>query len=112
MAFKDERGENRKRTEYKALRTALSLRGVGPFESVSELITPSLVEGPALYKIDGQWMMLYDYFHNHHYGASLSEDGIGWRVSEVEVILPEGARHGSVIEIDDEVANRLKSHFG
>ena len=112
MAFKDERGENRKRTEYKALRTALSLRGAGPFESVSELITPSLVEGPALYKIDGLWMMLYDYFHHHHYGASLSEDGIDWRVSGVEVILPEGARHGSVIEIDDEVANRLKCHFG
>jgi hypothetical protein len=90
----------------------MSLRGAGPFESVSELITPSLVEGPTLYKKDGPWMMLCDYYRHHHYGASLSEDGRDWRVSEVEVILPEGPRHRSVIEIDDEVANRLRSHFG
>jgi hypothetical protein len=112
MVFKDERGENRKGTEYKALRTAMSLRGIGPFESVSDLISPSLVEGPTLYQKDGLWILLYDHFHDHHYGASLSEDGREWQVSEVEVILPEDPRHGSVIEIDDEVAHRLKRHFG
>ena len=112
MVFKDERGENRPGTEFKALRTAMSLRASGPFESVSDLITPSLVEGPTLYRKDELWVMLYDHFHDHHYGASLSEDGRNWQVSEVEIALPEGPRHGSVIEIDDEVACGLRSHFG
>ena len=112
MAFKDERGENKKGTDHKVLRTAMSLRAAGPFESVSDAVTPSLVGGPTLYRKDGLWVMLYDHFHDRRYGASLSEDGRNWQVSEVEIILPDGPRHGSVIEIDDEVAHRLKSHFG
>jgi hypothetical protein len=112
MAFKDERGENKLGTDYKGLRTAMSLSGRGPFESISDLVTPSLVEGPTLYRKDDLWVMLYDHFHEHRYGASLSEDGRHWQVSEVEVILPEGPRHGSVIEIDDETGNSIRSHFG
>ena len=112
MAFKDERGENKEGTDFKAIRTAMSLSASGPFESVSDLVTPSLVEGPTLYRKDDLWVMLYDHFVEHRYGASLSEDGRHWQVSEVEVLLPEGPRHGSVIEIDDEVGNNLMSHFG
>ena len=112
MVFKDERGENRPGTEFKALRTAMSLRASGPFEAVSGLITPPLVEGPTLFRKDELWIMFYDHFHDHHYGASLSDDGRNWQVSEVEIDLPEGPRHGSVIEIEDEVAYGLQSHFG
>jgi hypothetical protein len=112
MAFKDERGENRIGTDYKALRTAMSFRASGPFESVSDLVTPPLVEGPTLYRKDDLWVMLYDHFHEHRYGASLSEDGRRWQVSEVKVVLPEGPRHGSVIEIDDKIGNSIRSQFG
>ena len=80
--------------------------------SVSDLITPSPVEGPTIYRKDDLWVMLYDHFLEHRYGASLSDDGRTWSVSEVEIILPEGPRHGSVIEIDDQIGERLKSHFG
>ena len=111
MAFKDERGVNKAGTDFKAIRTAMSLKAGGPYEAVSDLVTPSLVEGPTLYQKDGLWVMLYDHFVDHRYGASLSEDGRSWDVSEVEIILPEGPRHGSIIEIDDQVAYRLRSHF-
>ena len=112
MAFKDERGENRVGTDYKAIRTAMALKPDGPFESISDLATPGLVEGPTIFRKDGLWVMLYDHFMDHHYGASLSEDGRSWQVSEVEVSLPEGPRHGSVLEIEDQVAFGLKDHFG
>lgn len=110
MAFKDERGENRTDTDFKAIRTGMSLRGGGPFDSVSDLVTPAPVEGPTVYQKDGLWVMLYDYFLEHRYGASLSEDGRHWDVSEVEIHVPDGARHGSVIEIADSEAERLSSH--
>lgn len=112
MAFKDERGENRVDTEFKAIRMAMSLRPDGPYASVSDLVTPAPVEGPTLYRKDGLWLMLYDHFIEHRYGASLSEDGREWQVSEIEVILPDGPRHGSVIEVSDEVGTRLKDHYG
>ena len=112
MAFKDERGENKRGTDFKALRTAMSLSAAGPFDSVSDLVTPSLVEGPTLYRKDELWVMLYDHFIEHRYGASLSEDGRHWQVSEVEVILPEGPRHGNVIEIEDWIGQNIRSHFG
>ncbi len=112
MAFKDERGENRAGTDNKAIRTAMSLRADGPYESASDLITPHLVEGPTLYRKEGLWVMLYDHFTERRYGASLSDDGRNWQVSEVEIVLPDGPRHGSVIEVNDEAAERLRSHYG
>lgn len=112
MAFKDERGENRVDTDFKAIRVATSLRPGGPFESVSDLITPSPVEGPTIYQKDGLLVMLYDHFLEDRYGGALSEDGRNWQVSDVEIILQDRPRHGSVVQIDDALGMRLRDHYG
>ncbi|MDP9382170.1 MAG: hypothetical protein M3Q29_18905, partial [Chloroflexota bacterium] len=41
LAFKDERGENRLGTPYKAIRVCLSSAATGPWVEISDLVTPS-----------------------------------------------------------------------
>lgn len=107
MAFKDERGENRLGTEYKAIRICTSRSGSGPFENVSDLISPSPVEGPTLLRHEDRWLMLYDHFMEERYGACMSRDGLTWEVLTDDVNFPPGARHGSVLKVDEPTARSL-----
>ena len=101
MAFKDERGENRAGTGYKAIRVVASNRGSGPFAEISELITPPLTEGPTLFRREDRWIMLYDHFVEGYYGASISADGRTWTSITEQMQFPPGLRHGGVLEVDD-----------
>ena len=111
MAFKDERGENSLNTDYKAIRTCRAPSGGGPFRDISDPVTPAPVEGPALYRADGEWLMLYDHFIEDRYGASRSVDGDEWTVCTDEMTFPEGVRHGSVLEVPDGVGRELRETF-
>lgn len=112
LAFKDERGENRLGTPYKAIRVCLSGSATGPWVEISDLVTPSPVEGPTLLRRADGWLMLYDYFLEERYGASASADGLAWRVVEEEVLFPPGARHASALPLDGVTARRLRSRYG
>lgn len=101
LAVKDERGANDLDTDYKAVRTAVADRADGPWEGLGEFVTPAPVEGPTLYRADGDWLLLYDHFVEGRYGASRSADFETWTVVDDEVTVPEGARHGSVLEVPD-----------
>ncbi len=109
MAFKDERGENVKGTQYKGIRMAFAKRGAGPFEDVTDLVTPHLVEGPALFRAGGRFVMLYDHFMEEgHYGASVSDDGVHWDTADGGLVMPFAPRHGGLIEVSDSLGRRLQ----
>ncbi len=107
MPFKDERGENRFGTDYKAIRVCRSRKAAGPWTEISELITPSLTEGPTLFHCNGRWIMLFDHFMEHFFGAMESPDCIHWQAVEEETNFPDGARHATVIEVEDELGAGL-----
>lgn len=109
MAFKDERGENSLDTDYKATRLARAPSGGGPFRGVTDFVTPGPVEGPTLFRADGEWRMLYDHFLEDRYGASRSPDGREWTVCTDELSTPDDVRHGSVIEIPDDLGRDLRA---
>ena len=109
MAFKDERGENRAGTGFKAIRVCIAPTARGPFSEISDLVSPSLVEGPTLFRANEQWVMLYDYFMDGRYGASVSHDGLHWKIAAETMTFPDGPRHGSVLEIPDEVGAKLRA---
>ena len=63
-------------------------------------IVPIITEGPAV-MADPQnagWLLLYDYCMSNDYGVSRSDDLVNWQV-EPNVSFPDGARHGSVVEV-------------
>lgn len=111
MAFKDERGHNPPRHtepgQRKAICIATSPTATGPWTEVTDLITPPFTEGPTLYRRGGKWVMAYDLFVAHAFGALASRDGIVWEPLEEPVSFPSGARHASVMEVPDEIGRRL-----
>lgn len=108
MLFKDERGENKKQTSNKAIRSCYITKENNdqpPVHSISDLLTPELTEGPTLFAVDRkkkkEWIMLVDNFTNDKYSAFFSRDLLKWEDISNDLNLPYGARHGSVIRIKD-----------
>ena len=97
MAFKDERGENKSGTEYKAIRVCFAERGAGPYREISERVTPPLTEGPALFQRGAELVMLFDHFMENKFGALVSTDGKNWAPLKEILRLPPGVRHASVM---------------
>jgi hypothetical protein len=108
MAFKDERGENQFGTDFKAIRLCTAERACAEWTEISELITPSLTEGPTMFLRDGHIVMLYDHFMEGFFGASQSDNGVRWTSITSLMQFPPGPRHASVIEVDDAVAEPLR----
>jgi hypothetical protein len=110
MVFKDERGDNRIGTPHKRLRSALRPRGQAGFSTISDEFSPELVEGPILFRREGQWIVYFDHFMEGRWGAMTSGDFRHWQPLATPLVLPDGVRHGSILEIDPATAARLRAH--
>jgi Glycosyl hydrolases family 43 len=112
MFFKDERfghvyGERR------SVRLATAPHLEGPYTVVTDSITPTITEGPAVCHLpDGTtWCLLYDYCMDNSYGVSLSNDLFTWR-SVTDVQFPDNARHGSICPVTEGELQVLMEHYG
>jgi hypothetical protein len=120
MIYKDERGYNRPTPDgrprpgpdHKAMRVAVATRGAGPFEVVTGLVTPHWTEGPTVFRADGRWVMFYDHFIEHRYGAATSDDLIHWTEISPQVQFPPDARHACVIAAPIAVVDGLLRTMG
>jgi hypothetical protein len=97
MAFKDERGVNEVSTNHKHIMLATFTNLGGPFDPAYGPVSPAPVEGPALFRRDGEWVLIFDHFLEGRYGAATSRDGVSW--SPAGVMVPPGARHASVLTL-------------
>jgi hypothetical protein len=107
MAFKDERGVNELTTSYKHIMLTTFKKPGGAFELSFGPVSPAPVEGPALFRRDDEWVLIFDYFLEGRYGAVSSRDGLSWLPAEV--VVPAGARHASVLALASN--SPLRFHF-
>ncbi len=83
----------------KNLKVAYSDKLTGPYSKASEPITGNYwAEGPTAIKIDGKWMVYFDKYRDHKYGA-LKQTEKGWEEVSDKMVFPSGIRHGSVFEV-------------
>jgi predicted GH43/DUF377 family glycosyl hydrolase len=66
-------------------------------------------EGPTVIKINGKWIMYFDKYTEHKYGAVESADLVNWLDISDKISLPKGTRHGTVFAITKEEFDRLKT---
>ena len=81
----------------------------GPYSQASNPISGDYwAEGPTAIRIDGKWIVYFDKYKNHAYGAVASSDLKNWEDISDQVSFPEGLRHGTVIKIPRSMLQNLK----
>ncbi|WP_240628054.1 glycoside hydrolase family 43 protein [Terrimonas sp.] len=107
MFLKDE--TKRPRAE-KNLKIAFSRNVAGKYGKASSPITGNYwAEGPTVIKINGKWVVYFDKYMDHKYGAVTSADLKNWEDISGKISFPEGTRHGTVFAITQ---NEFEQIFG
>lgn len=104
MFFKDETRE----PVQKNLKIAFSDKLTGPYTAASIPITGNYwAEGPTALKKDGNWLLYFDKYRDHKYGALLSPDLKNWKDVSAQISLPKGIRHGTILQISKKELKKL-----
>jgi hypothetical protein len=105
MFLKDETRE----PAQKNLKIAFSNELTGPYTSASKPITGNYwAEGPTALKKDNNWLVYFDKYRDHKYGAVISSDFINWTDISDKINLPKGIRHGTIFEVTEAEYDKLQ----
>lgn len=84
----------------KNLRTATSDHLYEGYSAASVPITGNYwAEGPTVAHVGDQWVVYFDKYRDHKYGAVSSTDLTHWKDISDKISFPKGARHGTVFKI-------------
>jgi hypothetical protein len=108
MFLKD---ETPKPVPQKNIRTALSTKLTGDYSGPSKPITGNYwAEGPTAIKIGDEWIVYFDKYRDHQYGAVSSKDLVNWKDISDKVSFPKGTRHGTVFMVTRKEFEVLANH--
>lgn len=80
----------------------------GPYSKAGNPITGNYwAEGPTTLKTGDSWMVYFDKYRDHQYGAILSDDLKNWTDVSDKIDLPKGLRHGTILTITQKELNNL-----
>jgi len=106
MFLKDET----KKPAQKNIRIAYSKKLNGGYGPPSAPITGNYwAEGPTAIKIKNEWMVYFDKYTQHSYGAVRSTDLKTWTDISDKISFPIGTRHGTVFAVSKEEFDQLVS---
>ncbi|MDX2245335.1 MAG: glycosyl hydrolase [Bacteroidia bacterium] len=92
----------------KNIRLTYAEKLTGPWTKVTEPVTGNYwAEGPTATQINGKWFLYFDKYTQHQYGLLTSTDLKTWEDHSAELQMPQGIRHGTVLEITGEEVGRL-----
>ena len=101
MVFKDERRAMRR------LRAAFSENILGPYRNISEPFTEMYSEGPSVLRIGDEWIVYFDLYRRNVYAAMKTKDFKSWTDVTPETSFPNGQRHGTVLQVSQEILDGL-----
>jgi hypothetical protein len=93
----------------KNLRIATAEAAEGPFGHASAPISPDWVEGPTAVKISDRWIVYFDEYTRHKYGAIASKDMKTWENISPRLSFPKGTRHGTALAVPNSVVRNILS---
>ena len=93
----------------KNIRIAYAKKITGPYSKAGPPITGKYwAEGPTVLKIGNEWIVYFDKYTNHTYGAVRSKDLVNWEDVSDKVSFPKGVRHGTVFVVSREEFEGMK----
>jgi len=107
MFLKDET----KKPPQKNIRIATSNNLYKNYSQASPPITGKYwAEGPTAIKIGESWIIYFDKYTEHKYGAVTSTDLVNWTDISDKVSFPKGTRHGTVFTITKAEFEKLSNY--
>ena len=104
MFLKDET----ERPPQKNIRLAYADNAEGPWSPPSAPITGDYwAEGPTALRVGERWIVYFDRYRDHTYGALASTDLEHWTDITTSLTMPVGIRHGTAFEVPAADARRL-----
>lgn len=95
----------------KNIRVAHASRIDGPYSAPGPPITGNYwAEGPTSMHTGGRWIVYFDKYRDHCYGAVESIDLVHWKDISESVSFPSGMRHGTVFLISKKEFDQLTAH--
>jgi hypothetical protein len=92
----------------KNLRVAFSKKVTGPYTEPGPSITGKYwAEGPTALKLRDKWIVYFDKYTSHKYGAVESTDLVNWTDVSDKIVMPKGIRHGTAFIISKEEFDKL-----
>ena len=82
--------------------------GYGP--PTAPITGPYWAEGPTVLKQGNQWIVYFDKYREHQYGAITSTDLIHWTDISDKLVMPKGIRHGTVFTITQKELMQLMKY--
>ncbi|QKJ29769.1 glycoside hydrolase family 43 protein [Mucilaginibacter mali] len=99
MFFKDETP----RPPQKNIKIAYADKLTGPYSKPLDPITGNYwAEGPTTLRVGDKWIVYFDKYTQHKYGAVTSTDLKSWTEISDQISLPKGIRHGTILKITPE----------
>lgn len=91
------------RPPQKNIKVVTSKKLTGGFAAPS---TPPITgnywaEGPTVLRMGDKWIVYFDKYREHKYGAVQSTDLINWTDVSDKIVLPKGIRHGSIFRVSN-----------
>ena len=104
MFLKDET----EKPAQKNIRLAYAEHAEGPWSAPTAPITGDYwAEGPTALRVGDKWMVYFDRYRDHKYGALSSPDLEHWTDVTADIRMPDGMRHGTAFEVPAADARRL-----
>ena len=91
------------------LRVATADSYLGPFGPASAPFTPSWTEGATAIQLGDRYIVYYDCYEDHHFGAKETNDFVNWTDVTNRIEFPAGARHGTVFRAPRKLVAALDS---
>ncbi len=102
LVFKDNTRPNRN------LRVAFAKSPIGPFFNISEPFTEEFSEGPTVAKVKNDYLIYFDLYRKKIYGATKTSDFIHFEDFTKQIQIPDGHKHGTIIQVPLTIVENLK----
>ncbi|MDE1193578.1 MAG: glycoside hydrolase family 43 protein [Arachidicoccus sp.] len=101
LVFKDNTRSNRN------IKVAFANTLLGPYQGVSNAITPGYSEGPSVAHTGNNYLIYYDWYNHKSFGALMTKDFHSFRNITDKISIPKGHKHGTIIKVKKKLVQHV-----
>ena len=89
------------------IKVAFADSPMGPWKNISKPFSDKFTEGPSVVKLKNEWLIYFDSYQKKIYEAVSTKDFKEFRNVTIEVQVPEGHKHGTIVPVKRKTVRHL-----